>query len=385
MAKTARKDAKHNDTKMVFAVSSGGHFAGSGVTDDNGVPRRRYVKDLIRVGSWVKASTDQRFSVTPAMLSRWVDTFKAMKAAGVKVPIPATHTNDPEANRGYLEDLFVENGTLFGTLELIGEDAIALASRAEVSIYVPESITDGKGVTYQQPIAHVALVTDPVINGQGRFVPIAASRGGTVENVPVFRLAQENSSMEFLKKIAMALGIEVADGMDEAALTEAISTKIAAMKSEAEMSAKSKAEADKALAASRGEADALRKGAMPTVNPEILDLKSQNVELRLSQLIKDGKVTPAVADALKPVLIGSADARPAVSLSRESAKAAGLTEPLADTVLSALEKAPASKIGEKTGSQTVTLNRGSENQAKDQDGLELARAAGYGLKTAKAG
>ncbi len=165
-----------NDALILSQIGDG--FAPlSGTTPDHGVPTRRYHKALIRVGEYVKAAAGERFTVTPELLSHWARTFGQMKANGVEVAMPVTHerAGDPDANRGYVEDLFVEGDTLIGVCRLIGEDALLAAARSDVSIFAPATFTDGKGHQYKRPIVHVALVTDPVIPGLGAFIPLAAS------------------------------------------------------------------------------------------------------------------------------------------------------------------------------------------------------------------
>lgn len=172
--------------------------------DANGQPFRRYVKEVIRTGWYVKESDDLEFEATPAMLSNWVAEFGRMKENGVKVTVPETHRGDgiPRLNRGFVDDLFVADNpdgsqSLFMSCTLVGADSIKLASVADVSLYSPATFTDGKGNTYQRPIRHVALVTDPVVPGLGAFIPIAAS----------LARSQNMDLLELIKKIGQALGI----------------------------------------------------------------------------------------------------------------------------------------------------------------------------------
>ena len=73
--------------------------AGAVVKGDDGVARRRFVKDLIPAGTWYKGDTAHE--VPASRLHHWADTFNKMTAAGVKVPLPLGHTTDADKNRGY--------------------------------------------------------------------------------------------------------------------------------------------------------------------------------------------------------------------------------------------------------------------------------------------
>lgn len=335
-------------------------------TDANGQPVREYVKDLIRAGDWYKASTGQQFSLTEKDLDTYVSTFTRMSKSGVKVYVPAGHTNDPEKNRGYVTAMWREGQTLFARIQLIGDDAVSMASRSEVSVCIVPEIVAGDGTKFSDAIEHVALVSDPVINGQGKFVPIAASRG--LVQAPVYRLAQENS-MDALKKIAAKLGIEVTEAMDETALSEAIDAKIGAMQTEMGKAKSDATEASKAIAASRAKIEALEKEkGLPKASVDVLEAKAETVGLKLQKLADSGKLGSKALKAFSDLLCGSDASRPGLCLSREVASAAGLAAPLADSVLAALELNEPVATGIKTGSQTL-----SRTVPGNTDGFSAAR------------
>jgi hypothetical protein len=169
------RDATKNSAPIVLLALAASPVATSAVISESGAVTQTYVKDLIRVGEWVMPQSGVKFSVTNEDLDHWVKTFETMQAAGVKVHVPSGHTDDADKNRGWVLAMFRDGDVLKGQLKIIGEDAIAAAVRNEVSIYVPPTLTDGKGNTYERPIAHVALTPTPVISGQGGWVPIAAS------------------------------------------------------------------------------------------------------------------------------------------------------------------------------------------------------------------
>ena len=341
-------------------------------TDANGAPVKTFTKDLISVGTWVTPD-GQQFEVTPATLSRWVDTFEAMQADGVKVPVPEGHTDDAGKNRGYVTGMFVDGDTLKATIDLIGEDAIAMASRTEVSIFVPPSLKSGRGTVYEQPIAHVALTPVPVVNGQGGFVPIAASRGGNA-HVPVLRLAEQEGSttMNPIQQIASALGIDTS-GMDDAAVLAAIMAALDGA-GEQDASADSQASAEElasSLATARVTIAALRKGkgAPREPDPMVLKLSRQNRRLELDQLVASGKITPAVAKALDAAWVSESGLKFSLDPNVDA---------LWDATLAALRSNDARQLGEVTRAQSVRLARetpgGGAVPAYDPDLVNEMRA-----------
>lgn len=331
-------------------------LAGAIRTDANGAKIQRFSKDLIRAGDWVKASTDQRFKIDAEWMAGRVAEFGRMKAAGVRVPVPVGHTNDPEANRGYLEELWVDGDTLMGAIDLIGDKAIALASTCEVSIYVPEKITDGKGNEYVQPIEHVALVTDPVISGQKKFIPIAASRGGPTVKVPVCRLSKGDSTMKW-QDLCAALGLST-EGLDDTSGPAAVLKKLEELTSQNKNLSKEAADAKTALAASRNK---------PEPDPVVLRLARENREMKLDRLVEAGKITPAVRAKLAGCFIGENDANLKLSLDADGdGRFCAMVEALG-------ENDPV-KLKEQTASQSFALNRQTPGDGKsDADIAEQAR------------
>lgn len=342
-------------SSAILSLAGSLALAGAVRTDENGVKIQRFSKDLIRAGDWVKASTGQRFKIDAKWMNDRVAEFGRMKANGVRVPVPAGHTNDPESNRGYLEDLWVDGDTLMGAIDLIGEKAIALASTCEVSIYVPEKITDGKGNEYTQPIEHVALVTDPVISGQQKFVPIAASRGGSVNNVPVCRLSMGDSTMKW-QDLCAALGIS-AEGLDDTTGPAAVVKKIGELAEKNKTLAKDASDAKAALAASRNK---------PDPDPVVLRLARENRDMKLNRLVETGKITPAVKAKLAGCFIGEADANLKLSLDADN-------DGRFCAVIEALGENDPVKLQEQTVSQSFTLDRHAPGGLTEKQISEQAR------------
>lgn len=267
-------------SRVLVCTAGAGLLAGSRV-DANGVPVKSYVKDLISVGTWRDPRTGENFEVTPADLDRWTKTFSRMKDAGVRVPVPEGHTDESSSVRGFCEGMFTDGKTLFGNIDLYGEKAIEMASTAEVSIYAPAKFIDGKGNEYDQPIMHVALTPAPVISGQGGFVPIKASRGGT-EQVPVFRLAQETTMNPQLLAVAKALGVDCSNCKTDQDLHDAIMAKNKGATDTAVAMSRELDQSKKDLALAQGELQTLKRSDQPR-DPMLLKLSRQNRELVLDR------------------------------------------------------------------------------------------------------
>jgi len=249
-------------------------------TTRQGQPVQSFTKEIIRRGRFIKASADQEFEVTSELLDNWVKQFSRMKENGVKVTIPNMHHNEGDANQnqGYVTNVFREGDSLFMTCDLIGENAIAAASRSDVSIKSIEKFTDGEGNEYDRPLVHVAMVTDPVVPGLSDFVPIAASMKG--------------KKMDW-KKIAAALSLDVETLTDETA-EEAI---IASITERGEKSKKEVEEANTAKEAAvkaKAEVEASLRGKDP--DPQVVKLSRKNISHELNDLVAGAKLTPAARD-----------------------------------------------------------------------------------------
>lgn len=308
-------------SRVLLCAVGAGVLAGSR-TDANGSPVKSYVKDLIRVGPWRDPRTGDTFNVTTEDLDRWAGEFSRMKANGVRVPVPEGHTDEASANRGYVEGMFHDGTTLFGNIDLIGEDAIAMASRTEVSIYAPASLTDGQGVKYDNPIAHVALTPVPVISGQGGFVPITASRGGT-ESVPAYRLCQGENMNQHLLSLAKLHGVDTSTFTTDQQIHDALAAKMkggdkgdGAGTPAAVAYARERDEAKQALQLARNEIEALKKGGEAEHSPLVLKLSRQSRSAQLDALVPaGGNAMKAFVEAQKKRWCPADDKALALSLS----------------------------------------------------------------------
>jgi len=322
----------HPITEVLYIYPGAPALALAAPNDTDGVQHQRFRKDLIKVGSFVKASDGMSFAVNSDSLHHWAQTFSQMKANGIRVPVPHTHTKNPESispedNRGWLEDVFVDGDTLVGVIDLVGEDGIALAGRSDVSIYVPPVLIDGHGNTYKRPITHVALCTDPVIPGLGEFKAIAAS-------------LKENKKMDWTK-IAKALGIEEAPAEDKA--EEVILSHVTKLGEDHGKQVKELQDKVAVL-----EAQLKEKGGIKEVDPVLLSMAAENRTLKLNTLVEAGNITPAVRDKLQDYLIGADSKALHLALSRGDNSFDKLVEILREN--KAVDLQPVS------GPQTLSLN-----------------------------
>lgn len=339
---------------------------GAAVSSD-GITRQRWIKEAVRVGTWVMGN-GKSVEVTPARLSGWVETFRGMKAAGVRVPLMSDHSFDAADTRGDVEDLYIGTSpadgkpALFAKYITVGQGATDEAARNDVSIYA-DNLKDGAGKEWPDAIQHIALTPIPVVPGQSGPVPIAASRGGTPIRVPVARLSrQEKKPMFDWKPLAAQLSLDSATLTDETA-GAAILAKIGELAPLAQ----------KVTDLTAQVASLSRK---PEYDSDTLDMAADAVLSRIGTIATAGKINAAQKTELEAMLCGTATARPAACLSRKASAAAGLgDQPLSKRILDIFEKGSEPKArGTATGAQ-LSREGGDVVTQKEID-ARAARAAG---------
>ncbi len=377
----------HEGTAVIFATPARKAVPAGSLRMEGGQPVRRFTKELIRCGQFVKQSDALQFEVTPALLDHWVKTSSAYLSAGNKIPVPATHTDNPEANRGWVVDVFAEGRSLFGTIDLVGE-GIKLAGTCDVSIYSPPELVDGAGNRYVRPIVHVALCTDPVVPGLGGFVPIETSRGSTRETVkvPVLKLQETIMPDPLATPGAGVADAGAATSGDPAdAIVQAILDKVESLvkdegktaqekkaafgdlmkKLEKAMEALKDDEAPEAKASDAEVAASRARAAASAPDPFVVKLARENYTGKLNALVAAGKITPAVRDSLAGQYL--ADGPLTVALSQKN------TGQL-DGLIAALDKnATVVALGERTGPQSLALARSTPVGDETKKGREEAR------------
>lgn len=272
----------------------------------------RYRKELIKVGKFIKETTGQAFEVTGELLDHWVNTFKRWVDNGNKVPIPLSHStaDESETNQGWATDIFREDDSLFGILELLNPD---LALTTDVSIYVPSEVIDGRGRKYSLPISHISLCTDPVIPGLEKFMKLSLSKGV--------------SDMEFLKRLVEKLGLSLEGEPTEEAIMLALDAKLKTdvAKVQASQSQKSQSNA---------------------VDPLVVNLMRENRVGKLNTLLGAGLITPAVKGIIEKRYVE----KEALTLSLSSGADDGF-----DTLFEILTKNKTTQLGEKSGPQLLEM------------------------------
>lgn len=211
------------------------------------IPTRKYTKEIMRVGKYRKGNTE--FVVDEALLAHWKDTFSRMKFSGTKIPVPSTHTSDPEANRGWVREMALsEDGkSLIATIEAIGDDAVAQVARNDVSIYSPAEYIDSKGTKWCRPIMHVALTTQPVVGGMQEAIAASEDSGKfRLDGVEVLELEQEQEQEQPVERT--------------------------------------------------------RTRTAPSCDPKVFQLSQDNTKMRLDVLVHDGRISPAVASKLQALI-----------------------------------------------------------------------------------
>lgn len=141
-----------------------------------------FKKQLIRFGEWIDPIyPDEVMRIDRVFLEQILRNFQANIPG--RIPVPLTHTNDPEKNTGELVDLMIEgDGTsledgLYGILE-IRRDETAEDIRNElifdVSISFSGNYVDTEsGAQYGPTLLHVALVNNPYIKKMGGFTSLS--------------------------------------------------------------------------------------------------------------------------------------------------------------------------------------------------------------------
>lgn len=187
-----------------------------------------YRKELIYPGEFVKKGPDGtvefELPVSDQTLDHWVAAHKRLVAAGIEVPMPIEHTNDPEKRRGTVERIEKEFNPDRGTNSLYmyarfsDPETAKLARTAQVSLYSPSKFVDGTGKTHNRPIRHVALTDYPLIPKLGPWqavkgsTTIALSESGDLDILPGDTSVE--ASMTFAE-LADQLGVVYEEGASD--------------------------------------------------------------------------------------------------------------------------------------------------------------------------
>jgi hypothetical protein len=133
-------------------------------------------KELAKVGEYVHRGTGKAFAITRDRMDGWIRAFKKRAGKGIKAPLTKQHTLNPKADDavGYVVALSRQGDSLYADLQFIGDDALALAARNDVSLCAVTDVLDGDGDKHAEAIDHIALTPIPALTNLGGYVKIAA-------------------------------------------------------------------------------------------------------------------------------------------------------------------------------------------------------------------
>jgi len=320
-----------------------------------GQPCVYFWKDLIRVGSY--RHPRRRFSVIVdrRRLDHWVRTFGRMVANGVKVHIPADHSDRAADNRGFVLAMKRVGNRLMALCQFIGEDAAREAARNQVSIGIAPRFVDGENRRYADAIVHVALTPVPVVPGQGFFLPIQHAQRAAAPGVLQLAAANENERSLMATRMlscdddTLAALHALVPGLEQAADDQKLPHILQHLQSLND-------EDDGSAAAdlSRSDPPPADSGASDLARAALLEAARAKRDL----CVERGALTPAVADAVLAGLTGDV-----LRLSRNDPSSA---ERLALSILTTLADNRPAAFGDRTGRQLSPLVRQTpgENRGK---------------------
>lgn len=338
------------------------------------IPRQKFLKEAISTGTWTHPSKKWTKEVTTILLDSWVNTFNKMKSNGIKVPFVKDHTVKADTTLGYIDSIFRQGERLLFTTVVKGKENIEKVQIVDdVSICV-EDFIDGKGNKYGEAITHIGLTPEPVVSGQSKVIPIAASQGESKQELLVFSRVPVNKEVkmlkpEDLKKLQEAMGVEAE--LTEDNLVTTVVEKFS--KSDSQL-ALLKEELEKANA----KIEEFSKSSSASLDNATLEDRAEEIEDRIDRIGKERGLVPAVCASLKSALCGKTDARNAVMLSRsEIANDKGRKPIRAHVILDAIEQIQIVKTREQTGSQAFSFS-GNDDDKKFQEELEQRAKRAFG-------
>ena len=373
-------DASHLPAGKAIPLALAGHPAEIG-----GQPVHYFKKELARVGDWTHRGEKNddgspvQFSITPGRIDGWVSSFHKRMTNGVKPFVPDKHVAKFSAkdNQGYVIDVAREGDSLFGTLQLIGDDAAKLAAKNDVSIYVTANSLDANGNQYEEALEHVALTPNPALPLQP-FVKIAASADGPAVDVPVYVppsakpptrriLMTPELASQFRAKFGIAANVPD-DQLPDVAAQKALAlsadvTTITGERDAAKSEAEAKGRKVLELSAGQSEPDSLS-----------LSLITKAFKNERDQVIAAGVISEAGMQEIdKLFLPGGKPSRIALSLSADS------MDPLYSRVCDIIRKFPGTAVQNKAPRGAIAAEplRLSADDPAQPDKPDLAKVNDY--------
>jgi hypothetical protein len=237
-----------------------------------------------------------------------------------------------------------------GELELVGDDAIALAGRTEVSIGIMPNFCDDQKNEYGEVIDHVAICVNPVVSRQNEW-RLLLSNGGQEDERIYLTMSATNKEPDMAVDstkvhtfLTSLCGKPSTDDNYEGLMKDHLIQHAAHMKDKADTAKEGAAMLTRATAAEAKLAE-LEKFKPITLSREARDETVGLLGERVDLLVEKAKVTPACAAKLKATL---AKADP-ILLTK------GETEPsVARQIIDILSENDPVKLGEQSKSQTST-------------------------------
>ena len=345
----------------------------------NGQPVATFKKDIARVGTWKHPFKGWTLNMTRERIDRLIAAFKRMQADGIAVEVTKDHSFDTDDLLGYVVDMERDDDVFYATHEIIGEDNIKLAETVKtVSPWIElEYIGGPKGQNYGEAIIHSSLCQQPVMSGQGFFVPVPAkaASGRAASRAAVYTFAAKDRSVsmdpKLLEVLQKLIGADESLTEDNAAdmLTKAFSDLTA-----------DRDDLSKMLTTAKGEVETLTQQLKskgedkpPELDPDVEDGLVEGAEAKLETLVASARITPACSKQLHNILIGEPGKRNAYALSRATSRT---NRSVARMVCDALAENDPVKLGEQSASQAAVLSRVAPDEPTEPTDEEVeARVA----------
>jgi hypothetical protein len=299
----------------------------------NGQPVHYFRKEIARAGHWTHRGelkldgTPVEFDITPSQMDAWVENFKRREENGLRPFVPGEHRAAFNAadNHGYVIGLEREGESAYATIQLIGDEAVKLAAKNDVSIYITEGSVDAHGNKYGEALEHLALTPNPNQPKLGPFVKIAASASGVARDVPVFEPPENPTpaagrkdklmSPELIKQFreTLAIAADVPDDkLPEIAAQKALSLSADASKLTTERDALKQQVTTLATERDAKHQEVLQLSAdRKRPDDVMLSMFAENIATKREMAVKSGAVSEAEAKGFD-ALLAEADGKPSV-------------------------------------------------------------------------
>lgn len=218
-----------------FVTNAAGDFLFSGKTGAGAL----YKKEVIRAGTYQHPITPwpEPLSADRDYLERVAANTNEALSRGIEVPVPDTHTDKPEDNKGYVRRVYVEDvdeggqnvPALVADVEFLDDDIvpkIGQTIRRVSGWFTPHG--DGEWTPEGERLRHVALTNYPVASRQENFVALSeAAPVSSPDETKASVLTREDprpgdEQMQFSEQqieAMRALGIELPE---DGAVSEAV-------------------------------------------------------------------------------------------------------------------------------------------------------------------